>query len=102
MIKLLCAEGDSNKPLADGFDAIFKQLGIKLAPATTKSGTTRRFSERIEKSRLQRTEFLQILKNRNKFLAVFQEKSEADDETKSMVIPPSHIKKQNEMKTWNN
>ncbi len=74
MLNQLCSEGNTNPELAATLSKVLTETcGIKLAPDTSsnRSETPRTFLEQIEKSKLQQTEFLNIVENQGKLLEAY-------------------------------
>ena len=66
LLNLLVDECDENAALSAELEQRLtsKKIGLKLATKTKSDGKTlRRFSKRVEKSRIQRTESLHIIEN---------------------------------------
>lgn len=80
MLDRLCELADSDPQLAAALEEVFwTSCNIKLVPAESakgeKTAKTRSFSERVQKSRLHRPEFLRIVECQDTILEVFVQKS---------------------------
>jgi hypothetical protein len=76
LTQLLAEETIENPDLAEKWEIVFENIGIKLISKSTKEkGRERTFIERIKKSRFNRTDYLHIIENYQRFLAPLKEKA---------------------------